>query len=1204
MDAVRKVELSNVHLQNIIWYGGDLVAVYLTFGIKLSNFTMTSMIGRNTNALIIAQTYNGGYVNFDGFYLSNSSLGGFNGFVVDNDNSNNPSYVTSKNFYFKNVTLLSLNYLIKWEIVKQLVIHNFTFDYIIQKDPIDTTNMMFNIRGLDMNTTGQFLISSISVQNSSVSLMNLMNVINSNISAVNLVSISDISYINSNFQSTDNLVTLSSIEVNAALNISISNVLMTNITFENKGVLMLFEQQTNLIVVVTNCLFENTVNATLHFEPYNKNNPNLLTNIKFVNMTVRNSNAYFKSFMDATAGAVISIYNSVFVNNCNFLSGSVVSADSKGTSFSFYNSTFQNNTSVQGGVFYVENQGTIIISTSTIQNNFAIQSGVVQASNEGSYQIYSSVISNNYAYSMSISEVMLVSSESIINNCTIYHNVWLTKDVILNEIKMWSLLWFMTSKFKAYINSNSHLMGSISSEYSIQLISSNFIIENSTTIYNQDYFIDGFESQLQINNTVLRDCISYSFIVTLSYSTFVSDSLTMLSIFSNKLGCSMLSVLFGSVIEISNLKYSGSNSTLLYAYQTQVGLSNVELSNMPLDDNLVYMTQWTGITLQNMSVVNLTSAISYAVFISDSSANLIRNMSMTNISKSGMLISNTKVMEISTLVMNNVAHGAVVQSKSIISSLHDSSFAKTGSVNILNGGALDIIDSAVKLSNSKFEQCQAQNGAAISVKCTNYNFWNNHFASSSFVNNRAEAQGGAIYYNYRRPTITNLAFDANSAPYGFNIASYPVKIVEDSTQSTSIAYEDLPSGIKISSALKLLLLDYDNQTVSDNTSLIKINAITQGASTSGFNLAKVNNGVSEFDNLIFIYSPGAKHIMFRVTSNAIDASKNQAQNLSTFTSIEVSFRFWMPGEAQISSSVCQTWASGSYSLLWNSTSCENWLNSVVWAGGAELEVNPEYWRISTNSTTVLDCPLPSAWLGGYYPQETHPVKWETGYKGYLCTEWDIVDGVKYVKTSGNQCAKWNVEMINVLKFVGLILLAFIFLTILIIILIRKKKENQTSILMRMLTNYLQLISISMSFKIKFPQSMSRITNGIDTFGSTSDTYLSYDWFISGFQYTGFAPSADIFKIALTGLVPVALFVMYLLIWTMLYFTLNRWFSNLKRNLVISGICIIYSKWLENGFVHGLQMLLIWPCFLDADCCSSDACYLDSQCSLPCTYNFV
>ena len=612
----------------------------------------------------------------------------------------------------------------------------------------------------------------------------------------------------------------------------------------------------------------------------------------------------------------------------------------------------------------------------------------------------------------------------------------------------------MTSKFKSYINSNSYLMGSISSEYSIQLISSNFIIENSTTIYNQDYFIDGFESQLQINNTVLRDCISYSFIVTLSYSTFVSDSLTILNIFSNKFGCSMLSVLFGSVVEISNLKYSGSNSTLLYAYQTQVGLSNVELSNMPLDDNLVYMTQWTGITLQNMSVVNLTSSISYAVFISDSSANLIRNLSMANISKSGMLISNTNVTEISTLVMNSVAHGVVVQSNSIISSLHDSLFAKVGSVNVLNGGALDIIDSEVNLSNSKFEQSQAQSGAVISVKCTNYNFWNNQFASSSFVNNKAEVQGGAIYYNFRRPTMTSLGFDSYIAPYGPNVASYAIKIVEADSLSTIVIYENIPSGIKMGSTLSFMLLDYDNQKFPDNSNSIKVNAQTQRASVSGFNSAKVDQGVAEFNNLIFTSSPGAKHIMFRVTSNAIDATKNQAQNLSTFTSIDVSFRFWMPGEAQISSSVCQTWAPGSYSLLWNSTSCENWLNNVVWAGGAELDVNPEYWRISTNSTTVLDCPLPSAWLGGYYPQNKYPVKWETGYKGYLCTEWDIVDGVKYVKTSGSQCAKCDVATINVLKFVGLILAAFIFLTVMIVILIRKKKENQISILMRIFANYL------------------------------------------------------------------------------------------------------------------------------------------------------
>ena len=1159
LDVVNTIDITNVIFQNITVFGGNMFGMNMNNAVQIKNMTMNNIIwSDNTElSLLYVLNYYGGTANINGLYVQNSYLGEYDGFAIDNDNSNSPIFITVKNWQFKNITVSSNSFLLKLGMAKQLVAQNITFNYIFEQDPTDTTNMMFNIRGLDMNTTGQFSVSSISVNNSSMSLMNLMNIINSDISTVNAISISDVSYVNSKLQNSNTLLIFSSIEANTALNISISNILMSNITYTNKGDLILFEQQTNLTVDVTNCLFENVVNASIHFKPFNKNNPSLLTNMKFVNMTVRNSSAYFKSFMEATAGAVISIYDSVFVNNCNFLRGSVVSADSLDTSISFYNSTFQNNTSVQGGVFYVENQALIVVSNSTIQSNFAIQSGVIQASNMGRYKIYSSVISNNYAYSIPISQVFLVSSKSAINNCTIYQNNKLAKDVILKEIQAWGILWFMSIEFKAYINANSNLMGLISNEYSMQLISSYFLIEKSTTIFNQDYFIDGFESQLQIDNTTLRDSISYSFIISLSYSTFKLDNLTLLNIFSNKHGNSVFKVLFDSVFEISNLKYSTSNSTVLYAYQAQISMANIEFSNMQLDDNLVYLAQWTDIVIKNTSASNITSTYLYAIYISDSSVKLISNVSMTNISKAGMLISNSNVTEISTLMMNNVAHGVVVQSKSTISSLHDSSFVKLGSLNISNGGALDIIDSSVNLLNSKFELNQAQNGAAISVRCTNYNIWINQFASSSFASNTAEVQGGAIYYNYRRPTINSLMFDKNIAPYGLNIASYSIKIVEANSLRELITYENVPSGIKIGSILKFTLMDYDNQTVPDSSNSIKINSITQEASVSGFNSAKVSNGVAEFDNLIFISAPGVKNIMFKVTSNAINVAKNLAQNLTTYTLIDISFRFWMPGEAQISSSLCQIWAPGSYSLLWNSTSCENWLDNVVWAGGAELDVNPEYWRISTNSTTVLDCPLPSAWLGGYYPQDVYPVKWETGYKGYLCTEWDIVDGVKYVKTSGNQCAKWNVAMINVLKFVGLILSAFVFLTTLIIILIRKKKENQTSILMRILTNYFQLISISMTLKFKFPVSLSQIFGGIETLGSTSDTYLSYDWFISGLQYTGFAPSADIFKLILTGLVPVALFLVYLLIWIVLYFMLNRWFSNLKRNLAISGICIIY-----------------------------------------------
>ena len=104
-------------------------------------------------------------------------------------------------------------------------------------------------------------------------------------------------------------------------------------------------------------------------------------------------------------------------------------------------------------------------------------------------------------------------------------------------------------------------------------------------------------------------------------------------------------------------------------------------------------------------------------------------------------------------------------------------------------------------------------------------------------------------------------------------------------------YEGVPSGIKFENILTLSIIDFDDQTVPDSSSSIKINSISQGASVSGFNSAKVNNGVAEFGNLIFISAPGAKNIMFKVTSNAINVGKNQAQNFTTYTLIDVSFRY-------------------------------------------------------------------------------------------------------------------------------------------------------------------------------------------------------------------------------------------------------------------------------------------------------------------------
>ena len=64
--------------------------------------------------------------------------------------------------------------------------------------------------------------------------------------------------------------------------------------------------------------------------------------------------------------------------------------------------------------------------------------------------------------------------------------------------------------------------------------------------------------------------------------------------------------------------------------------------------------------------------------------------------------------------------------------------------------------------------------------------------------------------------------------------------------------------------------------------------------------------------------------------------------------------------------------------------------------------------------------------------------------------------------------------------------------VLIITTIKKKKENQTSILLRVLANYLQLITAANSFNLKFPDGLIDIFGSIEIIGASSDAFFSFD----------------------------------------------------------------------------------------------------------------
>jgi len=67
-----------------------------------------------------------------------------------------------------------------------------------------------------------------------------------------------------------------------------------------------------------------------------------------------------------------------------------------------------------------------------------------------------------------------------------------------------------------------------------------------------------------------------------------------------------------------------------------------------------------------------------------------------------------------------------------------------------------------------------------------------------------------------------------------------------------------------------------------------------------------------------------------------------------------------------------------------------------------------------------------------------------------------------------------------------------FFMAIIIINIRKTEESQISVLFRILTNYLQLITSALAMSSSFPDTFASFLGPVETIGGSSDTFLSFD----------------------------------------------------------------------------------------------------------------
>ena len=425
--------------------------------------------------------------------------------------------------------------------------------------------------------------------------------------------------------------------------------------------------------------------------------------------------------------------------------------------------------------------------------------------------------------------------------------------------------------------------------------------------------------------------------------------------------------------------------------------------------------------------------------------------------------------------MKNWLQGIRITDQSSLA-LFSSTFHNVGSLDVKYGEAIQTVNSNITIKDSLFDQCQARQDGWLVLLCSKDMLCSYNIRNTQFSNSHTDVKGGALYYNLNRPKLDNIVYNNNTADYGNDIASYPIKVKLLNTDSDLIKLEKVVSDQVCSPSLEFQLVDHDEQAIlTDSSSTIKVNTIDNNTSLNGTLVVVVDHGVAVFDQLIFIAKPGSQNVMFDVISNAIDNDIIYLQYIGTVEQkiIDASFQYCESGKIE-SNNKFQVWSPGSYSLGANKTQCINCMPNAVWLGGKQINVNDGYFRSSHNSDSIIKWIRSDSCKGGFIENAKYPTKFEKRYNGLLWSECIINDKENYERDSSFACRKWPDVVLNTIRIVDVMMPVLIYLTYLIAINLKKSLESQTTTLMRILTNYLQVVSTVIVFNANYSQSLTNL----------------------------------------------------------------------------------------------------------------------------------
>ncbi len=392
-----------------------------------------------------------------------------------------------------------------------------------------------------------------------------------------------------------------------------------------------------------------------------------------------------------------------------------------------------------------------------------------------------------------------------------------------------------------------------------------------------------------------------------------------------------------------------------------------------------------------------------------------------------------------------------------------------------------------------------------------------------FIRNRA-SEGGAIADNSWKPQIEedNL-FDSNIADiYGPNVASYPARVVFIEgdereltfnfssayapfvTQSTSALTDFAFSNQKSGASLRpfyLAVLDGNDQVVRSFTGGTRLSfrletidpSVYLPVATSTHSII-ASRGIYNISELTVIAEPNTQVLLRLFSPSALSFRPDVQTPFDLTTTIEM--RTCLPGEGFLGNGECRECEPGTFMMeaALSPANCEVCLPRANCFGGTAIGPKPGFWRSSNSSINFISCFNPGACLGRQSPDEAEQGECAKGYRGVLCGQCES----GYSRDSQFQCASCPEPWKNILLLSVFFLLTVAALVLLVKYTLKSAKEEKSpfSIYLRVLINHFQLIFLTSTFDLSWPDQVSSLYAASEPVANVSQKIISLDCFIS------------------------------------------------------------------------------------------------------------